>query len=765
MYHSLRRLMSKKSVQQPPWHAPAPVQHPVLRIKNSLTRKKEEFVPCKPASVSWYCCGPTVYNHSHMGHARNYVCSDICRRILRDYFGYNVLFVQNVTDIDDKIIVAARQQYLFEERVTKKYGALGEISDELVVEAQGYLEKHVATHLPAFGGAIATDLLPYCDQLDLAYLAAAQPKLPMHVAAVKRAHAAVFGPRQDIPVSAFLAAIEDVAVPFLDKEYGHTVVTPEIFRKLPAHWENEFNKDMQRLNVLLPSVTTRVSEYVPEIAAFVDKIVSNGFAYATEDGSVYFDVLKFEAHPEHDYAKLQPWNKGSMELIAEGEGSLSTQTGKKNPADFALWKASKPGEPAWDSKWGRGRPGWHIECSVMALDILGSTIDIHSGGVDLCFPHHDNELAQSEAYFENKQWINYFMHNGHLHIEGQKMSKSLKNFITIDEALQQYSARQLRLVFGFGFWDKPLDFKDSLVKEVQAYELTITKFFTVVRALHADHKHRVGQGQYVSLKLTGAEKALIQSLQTAQADVHAAFCDNLSTPVVLQVLGDLVSRANTYIQACAAGQQELRIEVLLDVTRWIVKIFGVLGFEPRRDRLGWTDGDSDTAAGASAEDVVIPYVKMLSQFRDEVRGLAIGQAEPGTFLLACDNVRADLIQLGISLDDRPTGGALVKFLNEQEKEELLKQQELKEQQLQEKELKKQQQAEANARKEQERLAKMKIMPSKLFQDANQYSGWDEQGIPTKTASGEEISKSMRKKLMKQYEQQAKLYGEYLKSQE
>ena len=255
-------------------------------------------------------------------------------------------------------------------------------------------------------------------RLNLSEIVKDKPKFPMYVKAAKLAHESIYETK-DISLEKFLDSIKDVAMPHLDKEFGATVTDPQVFRKLPSYWEKRYNEDMARLNVLPPSVTTRVSEYMPDIIEFVDKIVTNGYAYKTDDGSVYFDTVKYE-HSQHDYAKLQPWSKGDMSLINDGEGSLSVSNTKRNASDFALWKASKPGEPAWDSKWGKGRPGWHIECSVMASDITGENMDIHSGGIDLCFPHHDNELAQSEAYFDNKQWVNYFMHNGHLHIQGQK---------------------------------------------------------------------------------------------------------------------------------------------------------------------------------------------------------------------------------------------------------------------------------------------------------------------------------------------------------
>ena len=239
----------------------------------------------------------------------------------------------------------------------------------------------------------------------------------------------------------FLPA-RDVVAPYLDQLQGHTVTHPDVFRRLAAQWETSFFSDMARLNVMPADLITRVSEFVPEIVAYVERIITKGYAYAA-DGSVYFDTGKFDASEGQFYAKLEPqnYNAGqgpSAALMAEGEGALGMAlVGKKHPADFALWKKSRPGEPSWPSPWGEGRPGWHIECSVMASAVTPgeSVIDIHSGGEDLKFPHHDNEVAQSEAYFapdgEGHQWINYFLHMGHLHIEGQKMSKSLKNFVTI----------------------------------------------------------------------------------------------------------------------------------------------------------------------------------------------------------------------------------------------------------------------------------------------------------------------------------------------
>ncbi|KAJ1472044.1 tRNA synthetases class I (C) catalytic domain-containing protein, partial [Baffinella frigidus] len=231
-------------------------------------------------------------------------------------------------------------------------------------------------------------------------------------------------------VDALLGKVGDLIAARLDDAKGAEVRDQGIFRAHAAHYEKEYLEDMKLLGVRVPDVLTRVTEFMPQIVKYIEKIIENGFAYEAQ-GSVYFDIREFSK--THGYRKLS-WNAASvLAAMAEGEGALASNEGKKSEMDFALWKKSKGGEPSWESPWGGGRPGWHIECSVMASELLGDVLDVHGGGIDLCFPHHDNELAQAEAYYGHQQWVNYFLHSGHLYIGYQKMSKSLKNFFTIRE--------------------------------------------------------------------------------------------------------------------------------------------------------------------------------------------------------------------------------------------------------------------------------------------------------------------------------------------
>jgi cysteinyl-tRNA synthetase len=273
---------------------------------------------------------------------------------------------------------------------------------------------------------------------------------------------------------------EEILLPYLDSLYKETIDTSDqtMFTDLTRKMENLFLDDMDALNVLRPDIITRVTEYVPQIATFVERIVQKGFAYEAE-GSVYFDITAFEK-AGNTYARLRPESRNDKLLQEEGEGSLSKGAGgKKHPGDFALWKQSKKGEPYWPSPWGDGRPGWHIECSVMASDVLGAQMDFHSGGIDLAFPHHDNELAQSEAYYcehgkGEHNWVNYFLHMGHLSISGSKMSKSLKNFETIQDALRTaYTPRGMRVVFLMGRWNDGVEISPDMRTQADSWESTV----------------------------------------------------------------------------------------------------------------------------------------------------------------------------------------------------------------------------------------------------------------------------------------------------
>lgn len=734
---------------------------PVLKLYNSLTRQKTEFVPQSDDKVTWYSCGPTVYNSSHMGHARNYVTIDINRRILQDFFNYDVQFIQNVTDIDDKIILKARQEYLFKQYSSKFDG---KINDELKSFAESSLKSYVEKNLPEFTQLSDADwqtkFQDWVKTLDLKQLGLEKPKLPMHVKAVL----ASIQSFQDAPsFDDFLSANKDVMVPILDDQLGSTVTDPSIFRECSSYWERQYDLDMEKLNVLPPTIVTRVSEYIPEIIEFVEKIIQRGYAYPTKDGSVYFNTSKFDSAENHDYAKCQPWSKGDMELLNDGEGSLTTMETKLNPSDFALWKSSKIGEPSWECPWGQGRPGWHIECSVMASDFVGSSMDIHSGGIDLAFPHHDNEMAQSEAHYDCEQWVNYFLHTGHLHIEGQKMSKSLKNFITIDEALEKYSSRQLRLCFALVQWNNPLDFKESLLNETKSIESTLDKFFGKIRALKRDNDEKLAAGEIISKKFQPLEKQLLKDLEETKSKVYEALCDNLATPFAIRHLMDLVNSSNVYMSEAGS---ELKIDLLVQIVNYLTKMLNVFGFEVRQDKLGWAE---QAAANASVsldrEEIGMPFVKALSKFRDVVRSTSIAKGDYQILLDACDSLRdGELLELGVALDDRSDGqGALVKFLNDNERAELQRQIQEREAVKEAKRLKKLQQQQANEAKELLRREKAQTKPEEMFKQgehAGQYSEWDADGLPTKTAAGDEVSKSAKKKLAKLLQAQQKLYAEF-----
>ncbi|KAF8349126.1 tRNA synthetases class I (C) catalytic domain-containing protein [Amanita rubescens] len=742
------------SIQQPPWSLPTPLSpEPSLKVYNSLTRTKTDFVPKDGRLVKWYNCGPTVYDASHMGHARNYVSQDILRRIMTDYFGYDVHFVMNITDIDDKIIERARQNHLFDQFKAD----LDKLSPALVSQVEeawlNYLKERVSRGLPPdmCSQVWSEETWSTLDKLvqDVDWKRAClsrEEKFDMYFSATKRSFVALQLAKRrlgggECGLDAAYELVEDskdVLTRFLDSQYKSTVTDPSISRQLAAYWEQKFFQDMDRLKVRRPDVVTRVTEYVPEIVAFVEGIMKNGYAYEAE-GSVYFDTLTFDKTEIHHYAKLEPWSKGNRELLEEGEGALATKAGRRSPSDFALWKASKPGEPSWPSPWGPGRPGWHIECSVMASAILGSNLDIHSGGIDLAFPHHDNEMAQSEAYHECESWVNYFLHTGHLHIEGLKMSKSLKNFITIDETLQRYSARQLRLAFLTQTWNAKVDFSESLMTgEVRNIEQTLNNFFTVVRALI--HQSRSNASSFDgSHRNNEPEKTLNSRFCESQKSFRTALCDSFNTPLALDVLRELVSRTNVYINTQGS---KVNVDLLEAVAQWISRMLRMFG-------LGEDNGAVNT----------------LSSFRDGVRRAAISKNENALrdILVLCDKLRdVDLVPLGVALDDQEDGKALVKLVPPAE---LIKARDEKRAIQEAKTAKKAAHVEAERQKKLLKLEKGRLAAEEMFKPPHTaegtYGTWDDQGIPLTDSEGKELSKNQAKKVRKLWEDQRKLHEEFL----
>uniref|UniRef100_A0A669DTP2 Cysteine--tRNA ligase, cytoplasmic n=1 Tax=Oreochromis niloticus TaxID=8128 RepID=A0A669DTP2_ORENI len=725
---------------QPPWSPPAGTDVPQLRLYNSLTRAKELFVPQKGNKVTWYCCGPTVYDASHMGHARSYISFDILRRILRDYFKYDVIYCMNITDIDDKIIKRARQNYLLDQYKEKRPQAAQILQD--VLSARTPFQTQLAS-------TTDPDKKQMLERLDSAVTASLQP---LQAAMESKAADEVMRPLAHV----LLENSKDLLADWLDKQFGSHVTENSIFSLLPKYWEEEYHKDMEALNVLPPDVLTRVSEYVPEIVEFVRKIVSNGYGYES-NGSVYFDTSKFDSSPQHSYAKLVPEAVGDQKALQEGEGDLSISaerlSEKKSPNDFALWKASKPGEPSWDSPWGKGRPGWHIECSAMAGSILGESMDIHGGGFDLRFPHHDNELAQSEAFFENDYWVRYFLHTGHLTISGCKMSKSLKNFITIKDALAKNTARQLRLAFLMHSWKDTLDYSSNTMESAVQYEKFMNEFFLNVKDILRAPTDITGQFE----KWETAEVELNNGFCDRKSAVHEALCDNVDTRTAMEEMRTLVSQSNSYIASKKSAKLRPNRMLMESIAAYLTNMLKIFGAIEGSDPIGFPMGGQSQSV--DLESTVMPYLTVLSDFREHVRKIAREQ-KVTELLQLCDVVRDDMLpELGVRLEDHEGLPTVVKLVD---KETLLK----------EREEKKRVREDIITHRvkifmflllfQMAKLAKMKIPASEMFRsETDKYSKFDETGFPTHDVEGKELSKGQAKKLRKLYETQEKLHNEYL----
>ncbi|KAF7656585.1 hypothetical protein LDENG_00039360 [Lucifuga dentata] len=725
---------------QPPWSPPAGTDVPQLQLYNSLTRTKELFVPQKGNKVTWYCCGPTVYDASHMGHARSYISFDILRRILRDYFKYDVLYCMNITDIDDKIIKRARQNFLLDQYKQKQQHAAHILQD--VLSARGPFQAHLAS-------TTDPDKKQMLERLDATVAAALKPLQAAMES--KAADEAIQPLAQEL-----LENAKDLLADWLDQQFGSQVTENSIFSTLPKFWEGEYHKDMEALNVLPPDVLTRVSEYVPEIVDFVEKIVSNGYGYES-NGSVYFDTAKFDASPQHSYAKLVPEAVGDHKALQEGEGDLSISADrlseKKSQNDFALWKASKPGEPSWDSPWGKGRPGWHIECSAMAGSILGESMDIHGGGFDLRFPHHDNELAQSEAFFENDYWVRYFLHTGHLTIAGCKMSKSLKNFITIKDALEKNTARQLRLAFLMHSWKDTLDYSSNTMESAVQYEKFMNEFFLNVKDILRAPTDITDQFE----KWEAAEVELNNCFYDRKSAIHEALCDNMDTRTAMEEMRALVSQSNTYIASRKNAKLKPNRMLLESIAAYLTSMLKVFGAIEGSEPIGFPVGGQ--SLNIDLESTVMPYLTVLSDFREGVRKIAREQ-KVTELLQLCDTVRDDTLpELGVRLEDHEGLPTVVKLVD---KETLMKEREEKKKMEEEKRKKKEEAARKKQEQEMAKLAKMKIPPCDMFlTETDKFSKFDETGFPTHDAEGKEISKGQAKKLRKLYEAQEKLHNEYL----
>ena len=329
----------------------------MLKIYNTLTRQKETFKPLQAGKVNMYVCGMTVYDLCHVGHARVMVVFDVVTRYLRA-LGYDVTYIRNITDIDDKII----------QRAT---------------------------------------------------------------------------------------------------ENGETITA------LTERYIAEMHHDADALGVLRPDVEPKATASMPAIISMIETLIAKGFAYAADNGDVYYDVSVFEG-----YGKLSGRN---IEELRSGE-RVAVNEAKTDPLDFVLWKAAKPGEPAWDSPWGNGRPGWHIECSAMSAECLGEHFDIHGGGMDLQFPHHENEIAQSEGA-HGCQSVNYWMHNGFVRIDDEKMSKSLGNFFTVREVLGKYPAEAIRFFILSSHYRSPLNYAEDQLEQAKT---AVTRFYHSLRGISAN---------------------------------------------------------------------------------------------------------------------------------------------------------------------------------------------------------------------------------------------------------------------------------------
>ena len=478
-----------------------------FRIYNTLTRKKEVFAPLRPPRVTMYVCGITAYDEAHLGHARAAVVFDVLYRFLR-HLGYEVIYVRNYTDIDDKIINRAR--------------------------------------------------------------------------------------REGRP-----------------------------WREIAEQYIREYREETAALGVLPPTHEPRATEHIPEMIALVERLLARGVAYVS-DGEVYFAVGKFPG-----YGKLS--GRRPEDMLAGARVEVSEK--KRNPLDFALWKAAKPGEPFWESPWGPGRPGWHLECSAMSLKYCGETLDLHGGGLDLIFPHHENEIAQSEAA-TGKPFVRYFVHNGLITVNGEKMAKSLGNYVSLKSLLSRYHPEVIRLFLLTKHYRSPLDYTEKAMAEAEKalYGLYGSLYFL----------KKVKPAEEGGLRKAG--RRLSEALSRFREEFLAALSDDLNTAEAIGALFNLVSEVNRFLPAARrATPEEARLaeEVLGTGRELSGEILGLAGSDPedfveeeRRRKLA---------------------VKGLDPREVEERLSAREEARRAKDFARADALREELLALGVEVRDTPWG--------------------------------------------------------------------------------------------------------------
>ncbi|HET7674775.1 MAG TPA: cysteine--tRNA ligase [Gammaproteobacteria bacterium] len=452
-----------------------------MQIYNSLTRKKEEFRPLRPGKVRMYVCGLTVYDYMHMGHARMLVVFDTVARYLRAR-GYELTYVRNITDIDDKII----------RRAAENGETVGELTQRMI-------------------------------------------------------------------------------------EVTHA--------------------DEAALGVLRPDMEPRATQAIDKMIAMIERLVASGYAYTADNGDVYYAVGRFA-----DYGKL------SGKKVDELRAGARVEVGeaKRDPVDFVLWKAAKPGEPSWPSPWGEGRPGWHIECSAMSTHALGNHFDIHGGGMDLQFPHHENEIAQSEAA-TGEPFVNVWMHNGFVQVDEEKMSKSLGNFFTVRDVLKRYRAEDVRYFILASHYRSPLNYSDENLASAHA---GLERLYTALR---------------------GLEVGAAPEASPYRDRFFAAMDDDFNTPVAISVLFDLareINRLRDEDMRAARGYAGLLVE--------LGGVLGLLQDDPERYLRG--------AAGGGLPD-------------EEIERFIIARADARKQrnFAEADRIRDELAAAGVVLEDRPDG--------------------------------------------------------------------------------------------------------------